>query len=206
LVVGDSVAITLGERMRSTQSRSFVAERGVGDCSLLEGVVPMRSLNGVPHAGGNCAARWEADAAELHPDVTLVVLGGGFFAPAEVAGEWRYPCDQEWHDAYGPALVGRLRALERNGGRRVVVRVPHPLGIWKSPEVDRRVDCFLKTLDEAALAVPGVETLDLDAKLCPVGECWTTEDHAPIRPDGLHFDGRGAEGTARWVESELRRR
>ena len=154
LVVGDSVAVALGERMRTFQSKAFVAERGIGDCSLLEGVVPMRSLNGRAHDGGNCAQHWEADAAELHPDVTLVVLGGGFFAPAEIEGEWRYPCDSKWHEAYESALISRLRALGPNGGRRVVVRVAHPVGGWKSPVVDARVDCFLTALDRAVAAGP----------------------------------------------------
>ncbi len=203
LVVGDSVAVALGERMRTFQSHAFVAERGIGDCSLLEGVVPMRSLNGRPHDGGNCAQHWEADAAELQPDVTLVVLGGGFFAPAEIEGEWRHPCDPKWHEAYESALISRLRALGPNGGRRVVVRVAHPVGGWKSPVVDAHVDCFLTALDRAVAAVPGVTALDLDGKLCPDGACAMTDGGLPIRPDGLHFDGKGAESIARWVEAEL---
>jgi peptidoglycan/LPS O-acetylase OafA/YrhL len=203
LVVGDSVAEALGERMRFVQSRTFVAERGVGDCSLLEGIVPMRSLNGVPHEGGNCAAHWEADAAELHPDVTLIVLGGGFFAPANVGGDWHYACEKPWRDAYEPALVARLRALEKNGGQRIVLRVPHPVGIWKSRDVDARVDCYLQMVDDAAVQVSGVKTIDLDSKICPNRQCLMSHDGAPIRPDGLHFDGRGAEGIARWVESEI---
>jgi hypothetical protein len=133
----------------------------------------------------------------------LIVLGGGFFAPAEIEGEWRYACDPKWHEAYESALISRLRALAPNGGRRVVVRVPHPVGGWKSPVVDAHVDCFLAALDRSVAAVPGVGALDLDSKLCPNTACAMSSNGAPIRPDGLHFDGKGAEEISRWVEAKL---
>ena len=31
-----------------------------------------------------------------------------------------------------------------------------------------------------------------------------TSHDAPVRPDGLHFDGPGAEDTARWVLAQVR--
>jgi hypothetical protein len=39
-------------------------------------------------------------------------------------------------------------------------------------------------------------TLDLMAQVCPTIECNLTSKGEPIRPDGLHFDGVGAEETA----------
>ena len=65
LVVGDSVAIALGGRLHDVQSRedAVVAERGVGDCSILEGLLPTRSLTNQPHSGGNCGEKWATDVA-----------------------------------------------------------------------------------------------------------------------------------------------
>ena len=51
--------------------------------------------------------------------------------------------------------------------------------------------------------MPGVASLDLQARLCPDDRCELTNRGAPIRPDGMHFDGKGAEEIARWVETEL---
>ena len=207
LVVGDSVAAALGTRLHAVQARedAVVAERGVGDCSILEGVLPTRSLTDVPHAGGNCGARWAADVAELHPDVTLVVLGGGFFARVQIGETWQRPCESGWHDAYLKELIALLRGIVPEGGRPVVVRAPYPVGTWRSaPGVLARVDCFNATLDEAVAAVPGVTSLDLQAHLCPGGECALDDNGAPIRPDGMHFEGAGADAVARWVLANVR--
>ncbi|HEX7602859.1 MAG TPA: acyltransferase [Polyangiaceae bacterium] len=206
LVVGDSVATALGSRLHAVQSKedAVVAERGIGDCSILDGIVPTRSLTDVPHDGGNCGAKWTADVAELHPDVTLVVLGGGFFARVQIGEEWQRPCQVGWHDAYVKELIVLLRGLAPNGGRPIVVRAPYPVGTWKTPGVEDRVDCFNAALDEAVAAVPGVTTLDLVGHLCPGRECALSADGAPIRPDGMHFEGPGADVTARWVLEEVR--
>lgn len=206
LVVGDSVAEALGERMRAVQAsaRAAVADRGIGDCSIMEGIRPTRSLTNEPHKGGNCAAAWEADVRALDPDVTLVVLGGGFFAPVELSGRWQRPCEPGWVEAYRDAVATKLAALAPRT-RVVVARVPYPVGSWDSPPLHGRVDCFNRTLDAAAMKVPASVTLDLFAFLCPEGACALTSDGAPIRPDGMHFQGEGANATARWVLAELRR-
>ena len=207
LVVGDSVAEALGRRLHAVQAHedAVVAERGVGDCSILEGVVPTRSLTDVPHSGGNCGAKWASDVAELHPDVTLVVLGGGFFARVQIGDKWERPCESGWHDAYLAELVALLRGIVPEGGRPIVVRAPYPVGAWRSaPGVLERVDCFNATLDEAVAAVPGVTSLDLQGYLCPGGECALVSEGATIRPDGMHFDGVGADATARWVLTKVR--
>src|SRR6185437_2676601 len=86
LVVGDSVAVALGDRMRFVQGtippgnppwRPFVVARGIGDCSILHDQLPTKSLNNRAHDGGDCDASWVKDADEVRPAVTLIVLGGG---------------------------------------------------------------------------------------------------------------------------------
>ncbi|MCC6557586.1 MAG: acyltransferase [Polyangiaceae bacterium] len=206
LVLGDSVAIALGERLRAVQegSGSVVAERGVGDCSILEGTLPTRSLTNTPHEGGDCASRWKSDAAELRPDVTIVILGGGFFAPVEVGGKWQRPCEPGWGRAYGGELRRELASLRPDGGRVVLLLSPYPVGTWTGAAPKERVDCFNATLREAASGVEGVRVVDLPAELCPGGECRLKSGGAPIRPDGIHFGGPGAEGIARWVLARVR--
>lgn len=208
LVVGDSVAEALGERLRFVQaeSRAAVVDRGIGDCSLMENVLPTRSLTNEPHHGGNCGAAWEGDVAELHPDVTLIVLGGGFFAPVRIGETWQLPCERGWHDAYARELTRKLESLRALGGLRVVMRVPYPVGTWDSLPVHARVECFNRTLDDAVAASPGAVTLDLASELCAGGTCRLESEGAPVRPDGMHFQGAGANATARWVLAQLRER
>jgi peptidoglycan/LPS O-acetylase OafA/YrhL len=142
LVLGDSVAVALGERLRFVQrgTDASVVVRAAGDCSLLEGVVPVLSLNGRAHDGGDCAAAWASDATELRPAVTLVVLGGGFFARAhrrrassrvrpELAAGLR-------QGARAPARVDPLRHVSARGRPRAVSG--RPLG-GREPARARRL-------------------------------------------------------------------
>ncbi|APR81294.1 acyltransferase family protein [Minicystis rosea] len=207
LVLGDSVAVTLGERLRAVHASMagapFVVARGNSSCSLLHDQLPTRAVNGLPHVGGDCDARWVHDAEELRPDATLVVLGGGFFAPVEVDGVWQRPCDRGWQHAYRAELTRDLEALRAHGGHRVVALAPYPTGKWTKAAGAAMVDCFNATLRDAAAASPHVTVVDLSAQLCPEGRCALESDGALIRPDGLHFEGHGAESIARWMLGEL---
>jgi peptidoglycan/LPS O-acetylase OafA/YrhL len=204
LVVGDSVALTLGERMvvESRSAHVSVFPRGVVECSVLDGEVPTRSVRNLPHRGGNCAAHWNADVDEVRPDVTLVVLGGAFLASARVDGRWRFACDPRFQDAYARALTDRLRALGPRAGSVVLARVPRPTGAWDNPKARERVRCFDDLVDDVARRVPQASLLDLAAHVCPDG-CALESDGEPVRPDGLHFRGHGADATAEWVLERL---
>ncbi len=208
LVLGDSVAEALGERLHFMQDRGptyapFVVARGVGDCSLLHDQLPTRSLAKKVHAGGDCDARWLGDAEEVRPDITLVVLGGGFFAPAQINGEWQRPCDPGWRQAFQLELIRDLEGLRAHGGQVYVTLVPYPVGQWIDATPRAMVDCYNDAQRAAAEAVPGVRVLDVMGKLCPGGECTMRSAGALVRPDGLHFDGLGAEEIALWVLEEL---
>jgi hypothetical protein len=41
--------------------------------------------------------------------------------------------------------------------------------------------------------------------VCPQGRCRDEIDGATLRPDGLHFEGPGADVVVRWVAPQLRR-
>lgn len=207
LVLGDSVAQALGERMRSMQAgkKMMIAERGKGDCSILEGTLPTRSLTNVPHDGGDCDAHWEHDATVLRPDITLVILGGSHFAPVEIDGTWQRPCEAGWTKAYSSELEEEIRKMVPYVGQLWLTRVPYPLKHWQTPERDRQVDCFNQMVDDVASRVAGVHVLDLAKYVCPSGSasCAKESVGVPIRPDGLHFAGDGAKETASWVLDQL---
>jgi peptidoglycan/LPS O-acetylase OafA/YrhL len=207
LVVGDSVGLSLGGRMYwdQTVASAMVEDRAMGDCSILDGWVPVFSMGGYPHGNGDCARGWVDAAKEVRPDVTLVVLGGAYFSSVRSGGKKRLVCDREWHDPYVARLTKRLDELRPVGGRRVVLLAAYPIGHWQTPKRNDEVDCYNRILREAA-AKSGADVLDLPAWLCPGRECVTTSRDAPVRPDGLHFDGLGAVDTSWWVLRSLRER
>ncbi|MDI1446127.1 acyltransferase family protein [Polyangium sp. 6x1] len=206
LVVGDSAAQSLGERMHAVQSGTgtIVIEKGTPDCSIMEGRRPARSLTNVPHDGGPCDARWASHADELHPDVTLVLLGGGFYARVEIDGRWQRICDPAWDAAYAEVLGDQLAMLAGKTGRLYVARVPPPVGGWDKPELKGQVACFNRLIEKAAERDQRIRVLDLAERLCPGGPCALESQGEPIRPDGMHFGGPGAKEIARWVIEQVK--
>ena len=83
--------------------------------------------------------------------------------------------------------------------------VPYPLGNWRKGNWDGHVDCFNELLTEVARERQDVTLLELRRHLCPEGQplCTAESEGSLIRPDGMHFQGKGAVETARWVLSEL---
>lgn len=209
LVVGDSVAVALGDRLRYVQdgAEAKVAVRALGDCNILDEQLPTKSLNNRRHDGGDCDSKWAADVAELRPDVTLVVLGGGFFAPVEISGAWRVACDEEWREAVRAELARDVQVLRAHGGAVVLTRAPYPVEHWASDKWDRATDCWNAIVDEVAAASPGVEVLGLKEQLCPGKDhtsCILKSKGALVRPDGMHFEGLGGEEIAAWTLARLR--
>ena len=194
LVVGDSVAKFLGLAMRYRQEerQAFVAERGVGNCSIFEAKPYVE--NGKTLMSSSCSMNWAADAAELHPDMTLVVMGGGFFSSDA--------CTTKFQINYENRVFELAQAMGPHAGQLVITRVPYPIKGWRHSNVVERVDCFNEML--MRIAKKGAwPMIDLMSYVCPTRACNTESDGSPIRPDGLHFDGGGAEATARWMLDEL---
>ena len=209
LVLGDSVAVALGDRLRYMEDtgKAKVAVRALGDCNILDEQFTTRSLNNRRHDGGDCDAKWAADVAELRPDVILVVLGGGFFAPVEIGKKWREACDREWNEAVRVELARQVRGLGAHGARVVLATVPYPVEHWASDRWNRATDCLNAALAHAAGVVPEVKLLPLKEQLCPGPDhtsCAIESKGARIRPDGMHPEGLGGEEIARWVLGQLR--
>jgi peptidoglycan/LPS O-acetylase OafA/YrhL len=207
LVLGDSVALSLGAMMywMQTWDDASVAHRAVGDCSILAGHVEVHSMSGIKHGNGDCARAWLADVTEVRPDVTAILLGGAYFSTMKVgtpSHPWVSVCDRAWLDTYAERLTALLGDIAPFTKRRVVVLTAYPGSQWQTPTIDDDVDCYNGMLRDVATRV-GVEVLDVNVYLCPNRQCTLVSHGEPVRPDGLHFDGPGAEEAAHWVLHEL---
>ena len=187
LVVGDSVARFLGNtlRFRQANAQAFVAQRGVGSCSIHPAT-----------DGSSCASDWVTDVTSLHPDVTFVLLGGGFLGPKT--------CQADWRKSYNERLTFLLQSIRPDAGRIILALVPYPGERWRVWNTIALVRCFNDELSKVAKA-EGVDTVDLIGHVCPTTDCIQTSNGWPVRNDGLHFDGPGAFETADWTLGELRR-
>ena len=205
LVLGDSVAQKLGVALRHRQHerRMWVTQRGVGSCSIVQNLTVNHYGNqGSIEKSPGCASRWVADTAELRPDITLIVLGGGYYAKMMVDGRPEHPCDAGWHATYKARLIELIDAMGTNAGQVVITIVPHPMDRWRYDGVEEWVSCFDGILQEVA-DERKLPTLDLMGHVCPTKECIRAIDGVSQRPDGLHPDGVGAEEMSRWTLTQL---
>lgn len=207
LVLGDSVAQALGIALRAQQTSvsAFVAERGVGDCSIMESRKDLHrgQALGHPDPTHGCAARWVADVAELEPDLTLVVVGGAFMTPMTIDKKKVQACDPGWQEFYRARLHQLADEMGPRAGRLVLATSPAPGPRWRERNTLAWVDCLNGALTTVARE-RGLATLDLGGYLCPGHDCKLLSSGAPIRPDGLHPAGPGAEELAGWVLLNLR--
>jgi len=201
LVVGDSLSGALATCMRSFEQELHAQVFGEqGGCSILHDQFPLNPKQ----RGGDCDPTWSAVSLVVQPDVTLVVLGGGYFASAKIEGKWQHACQPGWTREYRRELEARLRELQRHSGTVVLALVPYYKGKALVHLSDPpRVDCFNDTLRDIARAVPGVTTLDLMAQTCPQGTCPVDHEGHPIRKDGVHYSLPGCSGIARWALERL---
>lgn len=205
LVIGDSVSQKLGLalRYRQEEANAFVAERGVGNCSILEQLT-------INHFGPakleendhNCAANWVKDTTELKPDVTFIVFGGAYYAQMTIDGKPAFSCDKGWHDVYKARLESLIDQMGSNAGRVMIMLAPYPMDRWRYEHVPERVDCF-NTLVTEVSASKHAASIDVKGHLCPTLECNRLSNGHPIRPDGLHPDGAGAEELSRWTLTQI---
>jgi hypothetical protein len=201
LIVGDSLSGSLAECAREVEPRTPITlVGGQGGCNILSDEFPLDPKQG----GGDCDTTWASVSAALRPHVTAVVLGGGFFAAAEIDGRWQRPCDDGWHWEYLRELIEQLQQLQRSSTHVVLALVPYYEGTNLAHLTNKtRMACFNDTLREAASAVPGVTLLDLFAEVCPGGVCIQTHQGAPLRADGLHFSRPACHEVAAWALDQL---
>ncbi len=189
---GDSTANSLGWGLRG------VRKPGVG--------VELLGKDGCTMLADTCGGpQWAQQMKDLHPNATLVFLGGAFLHGLSIDGGWRKSCHPGWDSKFQGTLELRLGALKAEEGPLWAVTVPYPLGPYDNATYRAEVDCINASIRAAAAAVPGVQILDLAERVCPKSVCEREIDGVPIRPDGVHYSMDGGAGVSRWLLEQIQR-
>ena len=192
MLLGDSTANSLGWGLRGVHEPGLAIElMGQDGCTMLADM-----------CGG---PQWTQRTKELHPNATILFLGGAFLHGTSVDGEWRKSCNPVWDGKFETNLVRRLGDLRSPEGRVFAATIPYPLGEYDTAAFRAEVDCINASIRKSAAAVQGVEVLDFGAQLCPKGVCIRESGGQIIRPDGVHYTIDGAAEISRWVLAQIRR-
>jgi peptidoglycan/LPS O-acetylase OafA/YrhL len=189
---GDSTANSLGWGLRGAR------KPGVG--------VELLGLDGCTMLWDTCGGpQWAQQRKDLHPDATLVFLGGAFLHGLTTEGGWYKSCHPAWNSKFQGTLTRGLEALNAEKGPLWAVTVPYPLGPYDNATYRAEVDCLNASIRAAAASVPGVQILDLAERVCPKGVCEREIDGVAIRPDGVHYSMEGGTSVAGWVLEQIQR-
>jgi peptidoglycan/LPS O-acetylase OafA/YrhL len=205
MVLGDSVAELLSSDGIAPQTKTF----GV---SLLPLASPGCNLNySTKRLDGlhyDCSPQWPPAVQMFKPDVIMILFGSWKSAPLEIGGKNYYVCDppfrQKWHDD----LQRSLTELERVSDAPIVLvsatDTENPFVLDQSPSnFHELVRCANDVVREVADADPQVHFVDLNAFVCPGGQCVDRMDGVVLRPDFQHFREDGARLVARWLIPEV---
>jgi hypothetical protein len=210
LLVGDSVGCFIGAALDERQVADGVVtlNRSRIGCPLVE-AEHERYAEGHTDAPVSpaCIDGMASTIAKFEPDVSVLLVGGPMVREYDIGnGSFVGPCDAEFAPWYRAGARRSIEALSAKGARVVVVSTVHPPdfidigpGIDVPAEYGRDVDCTNRLLREAVDAEPGTRFVDLDAYICPRGDCRTKVDGVTLRADGRHFQQEAANLVARWL-------
>ena len=190
-----------GRRLRRSRARS-----GTGPGSDGRGQhVPRRVCAAVGRVGRDLhqAARDTSESAELRrglvgcADETAtgrrghVRLGRGEHDARSSTVSARRPCDAPWEDRLREDLAQIAGRVQGAGARFVVTTYPPTAEDTRTAAARRGVAC-INAARRAAAPASGSQLADLARYVCPrPGVCTTDVEDSPLRPDGVHFTGRG---------------
>jgi peptidoglycan/LPS O-acetylase OafA/YrhL len=222
LLVGDSIPFQLRPEFLSEVKRRQL-QAGVmaaAGCSSLRSQ-SLRYLSGQRVDLDLCLEvrdQWIAAAAQAQPTVVIVLEGWTGEGSKKVDGQWTEPCTSEFDAAYARDLTDLVSRLLASGAEVAVVATPPPMvqdlpsrfsklwgGVGRSelkPLFSKRVACQNRVRRNVARSSK-VILLDLDAHLCPNGECNRYLGDQLLRLDGMHFEGPGAAWASAWLLDQL---
>ncbi|MEZ5141232.1 MAG: acyltransferase [Acidimicrobiales bacterium] len=214
MVVGDSVALRLGESMEQQRSDLglVVANRALPACSIGDGPHRYRYEGyKVDQEQPICREAfdiWAKDVPVFRPDVAVLVYGGPPQGDREVDGAFYDLCDPVHLDWYRRQVDRSIDILSSTGAVVELATTGYSRFPWMPRDYDRRTDCINEVYRQAAEARPAsqVRVLPLGEWTCPPAtkpECVSEVDGVNLREDGVHYEHAGADLASRWIVGQV---
>ena len=217
LVLGDSVAISLGEGLDAVTAENpnlSSINRGSLGCGMLRhGEIDMGlQLYEQPGICDDWQGRWLDPINEFHPDEVMLLTGAWDLLDRKIDGTWYQPGQVGFDRYFLSELEQATQALTSQGSKLVILTTPffsRPELVGQTghawPEYDPwRVDRINALYRDFLVAHPGRYTLiDLNRYISPGGQYAENIDGIKIRDDGVHFTFDGAVYVSKWLVPQL---
>jgi hypothetical protein len=210
LVVGNSVAHSLaanGFARIPTARPTEVVNDGISSCDFPPSRMVRDRHASAPTRPFDCTASWRMAVEAFDPDVAILVLGDVHQQRYLFGRHWLAECDPPFASHFVRALDAGVEQLAAKGARVVLTTSAYSIllgGESTNAPVRTGTRCVNTLIRLFALDHPEVQLVDLQRYVCPARDrCLETLRDAPLRPDGVHYTGRGARLVARWVFDQV---
>jgi peptidoglycan/LPS O-acetylase OafA/YrhL/lysophospholipase L1-like esterase len=213
LVVGDSVALTLGLGLQETSAPNHlvVVNKSKMGCGIIHGgdVWVLGRIETIRDDCGDWALRWAASVRELHPDLVLLLIGAWDAYDRRIDGAWIPFGSPQSDDLLRADLQGAVDVITRGGTRLAFATVPYyddryvvnRPSEFRSAFDPARVDHLNQLIREVARANRDrVEVLDLNGVV--TGAALGGES---LQDDGVHFGADNRRRIAALIAPRLHR-
>jgi peptidoglycan/LPS O-acetylase OafA/YrhL len=208
MIVGNSVAFLLAGGFQRLHADPPIA---VFDAAVLGCIFPPEILRPPANIDGRlvelvpCHPRWEAGVVNaFRPNLVFWIMPTRGAIGGTYHGQRMNGCSPTFDSLYQRSLRREIARLGAHGAKVVITTSAYSrrIGVVNNPAQD---DCE-NQMRRTVAAASGVELVDLFNFVCPHGQCRVKVNGATLRPDGLHYDGRGAEIVAQWLLDQVRSR
>jgi hypothetical protein len=199
MIVGDSVAASLGTGIAGVQSRAGIvlSNQGYIGCGIARGGATSFKSYTQPPACLTWPQRWQGLVDNFRPDVTLVLLGRWEVLDRVHDGQWMHIGEPAFDAYLKSELELATTVLTSKGGRVAFLTAPcnnHELADLASPgrlppDDAHRVELFNALQAAVAAEHPGQTMMvPLAALVCPNGQYVGSISGVALRiSDGVHF-------------------
>jgi peptidoglycan/LPS O-acetylase OafA/YrhL len=204
LLLGDSLALTLGEGLRVDADRWGVSldNQGKIGCDLdPDSIVNIEgSITKAAQGCVNWPQTWRGLIDRLNPDVVAVLLGRWEVSDRIIDGKWTEIGQPAWDRVYAAELAEAIRILSSKGAHVVIFTLPYVQQTTEAPNgTPWDINQPVRTNDYNALVrrvvarFPGrASVIDLNRLLDPAGKYTSYLDGVRVRnPDDEHISVLG---------------
>ena len=205
LVVGNSVALFLadeGFKTLATNPRIDVLNRGKVGCTIVP-IDRVRDAHGqtlhVPVTW--CRKDWDEAETAFRPDLVVLTFAEPTDSQAEIDGAWTAPCEPLYDSRLEAELHDAIHLFASGGARVVLTTAAYANYPFKTADWFHHNDCQNTIIRRVVASEPAAQLADLFAWYCgvPETECRNNVDGVQLRPDAVHYRGRGAQIVAKRI-------
>ena len=186
----------------STNPRIDVLNRGKVGCTIVP-IDRVRDAQGqtlhVPMTW--CRKDWDEAEVAFRPDLVVLTFAEPTDSQAEIDGSWTAPCEPLYDSRLEAELHDAIHLFASGGARVVLTTAAYANYPFKTPDWFHHNDCQNTIIRRVVASEPAAQLADLFAWYCgvPETECRNNVDGVQLRPDAVHYRGRGARIVAKRI-------